>query len=274
VTRTRPCETVRVVEELIGGVANAGAVIRDGDVVLRPAPPNFETLHALLEHLSSRGFPAPVPQGVTEGDREVLGFIPGETSAPPYPEKWVGSEESLIAVGRMLRSLHDSTALFIPPPDAQWSRDLADPHGGPVICHNDVCIENVVFLDEHPVGLLDFDFAAPGRPSWDLAMTARYWVPLLDPTSAAASNRSGLDPFVRTRLLADAYGADAEMRREFTAVLMEIEDVAIRFVRDQVELGTPGFVQMWDELGGQERHRRKMAWLTGNVSRLNDALAS
>jgi aminoglycoside phosphotransferase (APT) family kinase protein len=266
------CETCQVVEELTGGVANVGAVMRDGDVVLRHAPPNVETIHALLEHLHSRGFPAPVPRGVTEDDREQLGYIPGETSAPPYPPAWVRSEETLVAVGRMLRSLHDSTGEFVSPPEASWSRDLADPAGGSVICHNDVCIENVVFLDGDPFGLLDFDFAAPGRPVWDLAMTARYWVPLLDPTSAAASNRQGLDPFARTRLLADAYGAHAGMRREFTNVLMEIEDVAIRFVMDKVEQGIPGFVQMWNDLGGEERHRRKMAWLTENLTRLADAL--
>jgi hypothetical protein len=64
------------------------------------------------------------------------------------------------------------------------------------------------------------------------------------------------------------------MRREFSAGLMEIEDVAIRFVTDQVKLGIPGFVQMWEELGGQERHRRKMAWLTDNLPRLDGALES
>jgi aminoglycoside phosphotransferase (APT) family kinase protein len=263
-----------VVEELTGGVANVGAVVRDGELVLRPAPHNVETLHALLRHLISRGFPAPVPRGVTEGESELLGFIPGETSEPPYPQDWVRSEETLVAVGGMLRSLHDSSEGFAPPQDARWSLNLADPRGGSVICHNDVCIENIVFSDDGPVGLLDFDFAAPGRPVWDLAMTARYWVPLQDPTSAAATNRDGLDPFQRTRALADAYGADEEMRTVFGAVLMEIEDVAVRFVLDRVKKGTPGFVQMWDELGGQERQRRKMAWLTENLSRLGDALLS
>jgi aminoglycoside phosphotransferase (APT) family kinase protein len=263
-----------VVEELTGGVANVGAVVRDGDLVLRPAPANVKTIHSLLQYLHFRGFPAPEPRGLTEDDREQLGFIPGETSVPPYPQPWVRSEATLAAVGRMLRSLHDSTGDFVPPRDASWSRDLADPHGGSVVCHNDVCIENVLFSDGTPVGLLDFDFAAPGRPVWDLAMTARYWVPLQDPTSAAASNRDELDPFSRTRLLADAYGADAAMRGEFSDVLLEIEEVAIRFVMDQVELGSPGFVQMWEELGGEERHRRKMAWLTENLSRLDDALVS
>ena len=50
---------------------------------------------------------------------------------------------------------------------------MADPDGGSVMCHNDVCLENVVFRDGRAVTLLDFDFAAPGRRSFDLAAFAR-----------------------------------------------------------------------------------------------------
>jgi Ser/Thr protein kinase RdoA (MazF antagonist) len=45
-----------------------------------------------------------------------------------------------------------------------WSDELADPSGGPIVCHNDVCMENVVFRNGAAIGPLDFDFAAPGRP--------------------------------------------------------------------------------------------------------------
>lgn len=261
-----------MVEELHGGVANAGRVVRDGDVVLRPAPENAKTLQALLGYLASRGFPSPHPLGLRDDGREALGFVPGETSTPPYPHEWVRSGETLKEIGRLLRSLHDATREFVSPPDAVWSPDLSDPHGGTVICHNDVCIENVVFSDGRAVGLLDFDFAAPGRPVWDLAMTARYWVPLQDPMSAAGSGREHLDPFARVRLLADAYGADDEIRREFTAVLMEIEEVALRFVLERVDDGVQAFVEMWKDLGGHQWHRRKLAWLGENRSGIDDAL--
>lgn len=93
-----------------------------------------------------------------------------------------------------------------------------------------------------------------------------------DPTSAAVSGREHLDPFARVRLLADAYGADEETRREFTAVLMEIEEVALRFVMERVDDGVQAFVEMWNDLGGPQRHRRKMAWLGANLSRIDDAL--
>ena len=38
-------------EEMAGGIANAGAVVRDGDHVLRPSNPNTPTIHAFLRFL-------------------------------------------------------------------------------------------------------------------------------------------------------------------------------------------------------------------------------
>lgn len=259
-------------EQLHGGVANFGKVVRDGDVVLRPAPHNTVTLRALLEQLATHGYPSPRPLELRDDGRDAFQFIPGETSMPPYQHEWVRSATTLIEIGGLLRSLHDITRDHVPSPHADWSIDLADPEGGPVICHNDVCIENVVVADDKVVGILDFDFAAPGRAVWDLAMTARYWVPLQDPISAAASRREDLNPFTRVRILADAYDADDETRRTFTDVLMLIEDVALRFVMSRVESGDQGFIDMWNDLGGQERSRRRMAWLSENLTRFDEAL--
>jgi hypothetical protein len=46
----------------------------------------------------------------------------------------------------------------------EWPRALADPAGGTILCHNDVCPDNVVFRDGRAAALIDFDLAAPGRP--------------------------------------------------------------------------------------------------------------
>ncbi len=70
---------------LDGGVANAGAVVREGAHVLRPANPHSETIHALLRHLRRAGFRgAPEPLGLEPGGRERLAFIDGQTTAPPW----------------------------------------------------------------------------------------------------------------------------------------------------------------------------------------------
>ena len=62
---------------------------------------------------------------------------------------------------------------------------MADPVGGEVMCHNDVCLENVVFDNGEAVALLDFDFAAPGRREFDVAAFARMCVPIDDDINAA-----------------------------------------------------------------------------------------
>ncbi|MBA2947798.1 phosphotransferase [Streptomyces himalayensis] len=38
---------------------------------------------------------------------------------------------------------------------ADWPRDLADPEGGTLLCHNDVCPENVVFRDGRATAFID-----------------------------------------------------------------------------------------------------------------------
>jgi Ser/Thr protein kinase RdoA (MazF antagonist) len=77
-------------------------------------------------------------------------------------------------VGRLLRRPHDAGAAVAVDESADWPRSLADPEGGTMLCHNDVCPENVVFRDGRAAALIDFDLAAPGRAVWDVAMAARY----------------------------------------------------------------------------------------------------
>ena len=77
---------------------------------------------------------------------------------------------------------------------------------GEVICHNDVCPENVVYRGGTAVALLDFDFAAPGSRVYDLARLALMTVPVDTPEDAARTGRGDLDPFARLRVVADAYG--------------------------------------------------------------------
>ncbi len=52
-------------EELAGGTANAGEVVRRGEVVDRPAPPNARALHAYLRGLREQGFDAAPPRSVS-----------------------------------------------------------------------------------------------------------------------------------------------------------------------------------------------------------------
>jgi len=251
-------------EALSGGMANAGAVFRRGALVERPAPSNARAIHAHLLALRRHGFDAaPAPVRLTADGREQLAFIPGDVALPPFP-RWVLTATALESVGRLLRRLHEASATVAVDASANWCQDLADPEGGTMLCHNDVCPENVVFRDGRAAALIDFDLAAPGRPLWDVAMTARYWVPMLDPASAAVSYPDVLYAPARLRLLADAYGLPPQERAELPGVIEQATENCRSFVAHGVADGDPVYVQALAERGGWERWDRMRAWLVAH----------
>ncbi len=137
---------------------------------------------------------------------------------------------------------------------------MADPRRGPVLCHNEVGLENVVFRDGRAVALLDFDFAAPGRRVFDIASFARMCVPIDDRVNAARLGWPDQDLPGRLRLVADTYGLEAGERVEVLEFLDRSIDAAGEFVRRRVEAGEPGFVKMWEEMGGIERFDQRRRW--------------
>ncbi|MFH9089906.1 phosphotransferase [Streptomyces sp. NPDC017673] len=261
-------------EALVGGMMNAGAVFQRGELVERPAPRNARALHAHLLALRDHGFDAaPVSVGGTPDGREQLTFVPGDVPLPPFPD-WAMTESALESVGSLLRRLHETSAAVEVDTRAEWPRDLADPEGGTMLCHNDVCPENVVFRAGRAAALIDFDLAAPGRPLWDIAMTARYWVPMLDPASAAALHPGGLDAPARLRILADGYGLSADDRAELPGVIEQATEVCRAFVARRVADGDPGCLRALAERGGWERWDRVRTWLVDHRETFTAALLS
>jgi aminoglycoside phosphotransferase (APT) family kinase protein len=131
------------------------------------------------------------------------------------------------------------------------------------VCHNDVCLENVVFRDGVAVGLLDFDFAAPGSPVYDLAAMARMCVPVDDDEHASRFGWRPADRRARLRLVADRYGLDRAGRTELLAQLDDAIARSGEFVRRRVEAGDPNFVKMWEDAGGDRRHEFRREWWVG-----------
>ena len=197
---------------------------------------------------------------LTADGREQLTYVPGDVPLPPFP-RWAMTGSALRSVGVLLRRLHDTSATIAVDQGAEWPRSLADPEGGTMLCHNDVCPENVVFRDGHAVALIDFDLAAPGRAVWDLAMAARYWVPMLDPASAAMLHPADLDTPARLRILADGYGLSPEERAELPGVIEQATASCRAFVADRVAEGDPVYAQALSERGGWDRWDRIQEWL-------------
>ncbi|MFJ6516493.1 phosphotransferase [Streptomyces sp. NPDC091406] len=245
-------------EVLSGGMANAGAVLRRGDAVERPAPPHVTALHAHLRALRGQGFDGvPAPLGVSaSGLRERLSYMPGEVAVAPHPA-WAWTDEALRSVGALLRRMHEAAAGVPFDRAAGWPADLADPEGaaapGAVVCHNDVCLENVVFRDGRAAALIDFDLASPGRPVWDVAMAARYWAP--------TRGRAGLELPHRLRVLASGYGLGRADRAALPRVIEQATAVCRAFVESRVARGDAAYAAAYEESGRAEwdRHQGRLA---------------
>jgi aminoglycoside phosphotransferase (APT) family kinase protein len=258
-------------EVLQGGVANAGAVVREGAYVLRPSNPHSALIHDLLRYVRAAGFDGvPEPVGIEPDGRERLVYISGDVAWPPFPA-WCQADRSLASTAELLARFHAAAEGFKTPDGATWNRDLADPVGGSLICHNDICVENVVFRDGVAVALLDFDFAAPGRPLYDLGAMARMCVPLDTPEDASVWGWGRLDPIRRLRLVADSYGLPSG-REELVRILEQQMATGGDFVRQRVERGEPAFVEMWERMGGQARYDRRREWFSEHRDLFVDAL--
>ncbi len=208
---------------------------------------------------------------IDEDGRERLIFVEGDVPLVPYPA-WAQTDEALVSVVRLMKRFHQASATYEPTADDGWSDEMADPLGGRVVCHNDVCLENVVFRDGEAVALLDFDFAAPGRPLYDLACFARMCVPIGDESRTRFGWRTTVDLPQRLRLVADTYGLDAPQRCEMVGMLSDAIERGGEFLVRRVRAGDPNFTRLWDEIGGMAPFDRRRAWWADERARFVDAM--
>lgn len=249
-------------QKLRGGTANYGRVIRVGDTVHRPRGAHTRSVHALLQHLVDHGFTA-APRVVGLNQRsEILEYIPGTAASEPLPD-WALTAPALERVGLLLREYHECVADF-EVAGQRWQRALPGRWRGPIVTHNDLNPGNVIFADGRPSALIDFDLAAPGTPAFDLAVTACFWAPLRDSADIADSRRDHV--LDRYRLLLEAYGADAELRREVAAATPAANRWIAEIIEHNAQRGHPAFGRLWQ--GARGMHRRASIWLSTHTDDL------
>jgi Phosphotransferase enzyme family len=258
-------------QQLEGGIANAGRVVRVGPHVLRPSNRHTNSIHAFLRAVRNAGFEgASLPVGIDDDGRERLVFIDGEVPVTPYPD-WCQSDAALASIARLLRGLHDAARGF-DPQGFTWNQALADPAGGTIVCHNDLELSNMVFRNGVAVALLDFEFAAPGRPVYDLAHMVRFCVPIDDDFDQARLGWRPTDQPARLRLVADAYGLDRDGRAELLPAVDDAIDRIEAAVRRSVAAGDPNSVALWNRTGGSDRYDRRRRWWTEHHDQFAAAL--
>lgn len=258
-------------EPLDGGITNEGAVVRAGHHVLRPATPHTTVIHAFLTAIRLAGFDgAPLPLGVDPDGRERLEFIDGDVPHSPYPA-WSQADGALVSIAMLLRRLHEASRQF-DPSGCTWNEVLADPAGGPLVCHNDLELSNIVFKEGIAIGFIDFEFAAPGRPVYDLAQFARLCVPIEHEVDQKRMGWEPADRPARLRLIADTYGLDQPGRAELLATiddaLSRIEDLA----RRSFDPADPEAVARLQKTGGIEKYDRRRQWWQGLRNEFEAAL--
>ena len=161
---------------LTGG--NINKVVKVGNTVRREAESNLY-VHELLIHLEKAGYPySPRYMGIDEKNREILSYLDGVVPGNHYPEidGYMWSDEVLYELAKLLRGYHDATVGFIS--TTKSKSEYPDRFLHDVVCHNDAALYNVVFRDNLPVGMIDFDMAGPGPRIWDIVYTLYTSVPL------------------------------------------------------------------------------------------------
>ncbi|HXT93441.1 MAG TPA: phosphotransferase [Trebonia sp.] len=247
-------------------------VHRRGNTVVRDSGPWTPAVHALLRHLEEVGFlaaPRVVGSGLDPDGREVLTFIEGEFT---QPGPW--SLDGAAALGGLLRSLHEATRSFRPPPDAVWfawhGRDL----GGPdrVIGHCDVAPWNIVARDGLPVAFIDWETAGPVDPLVELAQLAWLNAKLYDDIVAQVERLPPLaERATQLGAIADSYGLTARQRAGLMDQLIEFAIVDTAWEADDAKIApdtTSHPIALW----AMAWRARSAAWMIRNRRPLEAAL--
>ncbi|MEW1719021.1 phosphotransferase [Streptomyces sp. NPDC093109] len=222
---------------LPGGFVNA--VVRAGDTVRRPASTRTEFVGELLRLLDVSGWSgAPRYLGVDDEGREVLGYLDGHVAWEPEQPAAVSSDESLVAVARLVREFHDLTA---------GTRLAGDQE---VVCHNDLSPKNTVYQlyggELRPAAFIDWDLAAPGARIHDVAHVCWQYLdlgPAVTDVEEAAR---------RMRLIVDSY--ELSDRHHLVSTILWWQDRCWRGIRSRADAGDVAMARLRD--AGVVRHVR------------------
>lgn len=256
---------------LSGGFDPARPVVRVGDTVRRPIKASSPAVQTLLQALQEQDFDG-VPRYLGKDDRgrEILSFVDGQVPLPTYPA-WSMTHAALASVGHLLLRFHQATAR-IEASGVRWALDRADPQGGPVICHNDLFPENVVFRDGQAVALIDFEMAAPGRALWDVAIAVQEWAPLHAP-QVRWEYPDNLNAIARAATLAHAYGVKPHQAHELVRIVFEVRENTLTNIHSEIDKGNDFWRNFW-LTRGHEQATADEAWLMSAESELIDAIAA
>jgi len=228
----------------------------ESDVIAKPAARWSAAVADLLDWFESAGFPgAPRARGIRNG-LAFTSYVAGSTCTVPLPS-WLDSS-ALLRLGRLIRNAHDAS--MGAQTNHPWMVGRLEVRPGEVVLHRDIGPGNVVWRHARPVGLIDWDFAEPGAPIVDLALTAVNLCGLVPPERAAAG---GIDPDTvpsRIEALVEGYGKHSRRAVEAAASDVLAEELS------RIEAWGRHGMSPWGELrdvGIADRISETLRWLNG-----------
>ena len=232
-----------------------GAVTVVDDLVLRPARPWTTSVHALLRHLRARGLDCvPEPVGVRDGV-EALRWIPGDAGPAAWPHQVTAA--AVRSAGELLRRVHDATTDYEPPAEAEWAFPAVP--GATVVTHGDPAPWNFVWRESRAVALIDWDYAAPGPATDDVAYAAAGFAPAVPDDEARRVHGFTSVPDRRARLRAFAEGYRLGGTAGLADRVVERQEATVARVADLAERGLEPWAA-WVRAGYLDELRSRPRW--------------
>lgn len=215
-------------------------------------------MHALLAHLRDVGFTeAPIP-GPLHGSFDDVSFIPGVSGDDAC--LLVATDDAVAATGLLLRRYHDAVAGWRPIVAPVWyDGQVGTGDDDRLVCHGDPGPWNLVWRDNVPVGLIDWEFATIGTRRQDIAYALHYLAPFRDRSYWHGVLGMRTKPRRRHRMavFAEAYGMRVD--EQLVEDVLASQRGGIDLMLTLAQRGMPRQVQQLAD-GELDRERRAVAW--------------
>ncbi|WP_051385602.1 aminoglycoside phosphotransferase family protein [Actinokineospora inagensis] len=168
------------------GLVERGVTV-DGGVVTRPAGRWTASVHHLLRSLRADGLDL-VPEPVeVSGEHERLRAIAGRDQGWPFLAD-IQSAKGAFECGVLVRRLTAALGRYECPPGAVWQSAEGRPGVGMRVQHGDLGPWNLLWSPNGPqvCGVIDWDMAEPGYPTYDIGFLAWFVIPVMDDERARA----------------------------------------------------------------------------------------